>query len=234
MGTPTHQHSFVRVIVHIVVTGYLNGQALIQVTAILCIQCQRGVFRMAGHEELTPSTGHRHIYTSILRLGKQRQFRNLLYIFPAHFRVAAMRHIEHIIKSTENGMQRLQGTMFKDTEHLLIQCILRHSIMMIEPCLRRPADVERRGDMRTRPVEDFSNLIPISHLLKIHLLYRSTGDNHAIVLFTAHLVEIRIKCFHVFYRSVLGSMAFYLHERDFHLKRSIGKQTHQVRFRCNL
>mgnify|MGYP003052182439 CR=1 FL=1 len=68
-------------------------------------------------------------------------------------------------------MQRLQGTMFKDTEHLLIQCILRHSIMMIEPCLRRPADVERRGDMRTRPVEDFSNLIPISHLLKIHLLY---------------------------------------------------------------
>ena len=131
-------------------------------------------------------------------------------------------------------MQRLQGTMFKDTEHLLIQCILRHSIMMIEPCLRRPADVERRGDMRTRPVEDFSNLIPISHLLKIHLLYRSTGDNHAIVLFTAHLVEIRIECFHVFYRSVLGSMAFYLHERDFHLKRSIGKQTHQIRFRCNL
>ena len=71
---------------------------------------------MAGHEELTPSTGHRHIYTSILRLGKQRQFRNLLYIFPAHFRVSAMRHIEHIIMKVDLDGMAMGGIKINDLD----------------------------------------------------------------------------------------------------------------------
>ena len=88
--------------------------------------------------------------------------------------------------------------------------------------------------MRTCPIKDFGNLIPISHLLEIHLFHRSTGNNHTIVLLVTHLVEIGIERFHVLYRRILGGMALDLHKGDLYLKRCIRKQPHQVCFCRNL
>ena len=48
-------------------------------------------------------------------------------------------HIETIIKTTEDGVERFQYPMFKDNEHLLFQRIFRNSIMMIQSGLRSPA-----------------------------------------------------------------------------------------------
>ena len=138
MSTPTYQRAFFRIIVYIIIAGNLYWQAFIQVTAVFRIQCQRRIFRVPRDKELTSTPCHRHIDTSLFRFGKQRQFRNFQNIFPAHFRMTAMRHIETIVKTTEDGMERFQYTMLKDAEHFLFQRIFRNSIMMIQSGLRCP------------------------------------------------------------------------------------------------
>ena len=77
--------------------------------------------------------------------------------------------------------------------------------------------------MRTCPIKDFRNLIPIGHFFEVHLFYRSSGDNHTIILLMTHLIEIRIERFHVFYRCILRRVALNLHKRNLHLKRCIRK-----------
>ena len=176
---------------------------------------------MSGYKEFTSATCHYHIHSRIFRLGKQCQFRHLQDILPTYLCMTAVRYIKTIIKATKNRMVRFQYPMFEDTEHLLFQRIFRNSIMMIEPGLRRPTYIQSRSHMRTCPIKNFRNLIPISHFLEIHLFHRCSRNNHTIILLMTHLVEIRIERLHVFYRCILGGMTFDLHKRDLHLKRSI-------------
>ena len=145
-----------------------------------------------------------------------------------------MGYIKHIVEAPEDGVQGLQRPMREDAEHLLLQRILGHSIKMVQPCLGRPADIQRGSDMRPCPIENFRNLIPIRHLFEVHLLHRCPGDNHAVILLIAHQLKVGVEGFHVFDGRILRRMALDFHERDFHLKRRIGEQTHQVSLRRNL
>ena len=124
--------------------------------------------------------------------------------------------------------------MLEYAEHFLIQRILGYSVMMIKSGLCSPTDIKGGCDMRTRPIEYFHYFIPVSHFFEIQLFYRSTGDNHTVVLLTTHLFKVSIERLHMFYRRILGCMTLDFHERDFHLKRCIGEQTHKICLRGNL
>ena len=88
--------------------------------------------------------------------------------------------------------------------------------------------------MRASPVEDIRQLVPIGYIFILNLFHRSTRDNHAVILMMAHLLEISVECAHVLHRRVLRGVALDLHQRQFDLKRRVGKQTNQVGFRSNL
>ncbi len=131
MSTPTHQHTFVRIIVYIIVTGYLNGQAFIQVTAILRIQCQRRIFRLPVTKNSRPPVPlpyiHQHLSTRKATSVPE----------PSEYLPCALPYDGYAAHRNISSKPRKMGcngcsTMFKDTEHLLIQRILRHSIMMIK------------------------------------------------------------------------------------------------------
>ena len=139
MSTPTYQRAFFRIIVYIIIAGHLYRQAFIEIATVFRVQCQRRIFGVSRDKEFTTAPCHCHIDTGIFRFGKQRQFRNFQNVFPAYFCMTAMRHIETIIKTTEDGVERFQYPMFKDTEHLLFQRIFRNPIMMIQSGLRSPA-----------------------------------------------------------------------------------------------
>ena len=124
--------------------------------------------------------------------------------------------------------------MLEYAEHFLIQRILGYSVVMIKSGLCSPAYIKGGRDMRTRPIEYFHYFIPIGHFFEIQLFYRGTGDNHTVVLLTTHFFKVSIECPHVFYRRILRCMTLDFHERDFHLKRCIGEQTHKIRLCGNL
>ncbi len=98
---------------------------------------------------------------------------NFQNIFLADLRVAAVGNIKHIVKTTENGIQRLQGAMREYAEHFLVQRILGYTVMVVESGLRRPANIKRGRNVRTRPIKYFGYLVPVGHFLKVHLLHRA-------------------------------------------------------------
>ena len=81
---------------------HLYGQSLAEVAAILRVECQGRIFRMARKEYLAALACHHHVHARLLTLGEYIQFRTALYIFATHLRVAAVRHIELIVKTTKD------------------------------------------------------------------------------------------------------------------------------------
>ena len=174
---------------------------------------------MSGHVKLTSATSHNDMYPRIVRLGNNSQPRMFLDIRTAYLRMAAVRHEEHIIETTEDRQltHTLADMMLEDTEHLLVERILGDTIVMIQSCLCCPADIKCRSDMCTCPVEDILNLVPIAHILKFEMLHRCTRNNHSVELFIPHTFEIAIKRLHMFDRRILRSMTFQFHEADLNL-----------------
>ena len=88
---------------------------------------------MSGHEEFTSSAGHHHVYPRISRLGNDLKGRTALYVLAAHLGVTAVRNMENIIKSAEDRqfLETVANVMFKDTEHLPVQRMLGHSVMVV-------------------------------------------------------------------------------------------------------
>ena len=217
MPPPAHQYSLFGVIVPIVVFRHVDGQSLAQVSSVLHVQRQGRVLRVSCHEEFPSSACHDHVDPRFVRLREQCQFLHLQDILPSHLRMPAVRHVEHVVESSEDRVQRLQRMMFEDAEHLFLERIFRHAIVVVESRLRRPADIERRGHVCACPVEYFRNLIPVAHLFEVHLLHGRPCDNHAVILLVPHEFEVRIESLHVFDGRILGRMTFYLHERDLYL-----------------
>ena len=82
-----------------------------------------------------------------------------------------------------------------DAEDLLLRPMLRDAVVIVEPRLRAPADVERREGVLLAPLHDLRDLVPVGDLLKGILLDRRARDDEAVVLLMAHLgkrpVELR-------------------------------------------
>ena len=88
--------------------------------------------------------------------------------------------------------------------------------------------------MSACPVKNLLEFIPVRHLLKLHLLQRSTGHNKSVKLLVSHALKSLIEHLHVLHRGVLGSMAAQLHQLELNLQRRVGEQTYQVRLSSNL
>ena len=109
--------------------------------------------------------------------------------------------------------------MLEDAEHLLFQRILRHTVVVIQPRLSSPADIQCRGHIVSCPLEYLGHLFPIAHLLKVEMLYRCTRDDESIILMLAHLLKVGIEGLHMLYRRILRRMALHLHEAQLYLQR---------------
>ena len=72
--------------------------------------------------------------------------------------------------------------------------------------------------MMACPIEDFSNLVPITDLLKSHVLDRGSCDDEAVVLLVAHILKVGIEGLHVLHGSVLRGVALYFHEAQLYLQ----------------
>ena len=234
MSTPGYQRSLIRIVVIVVVLRQLHIVALAHVALVLLVQGVRRILQVSGNKELSSSSCHHDAYATFWRLSDDVESRHLLYVLAAHLGMAAMRHIEDVIKASEDRLRRIQWFLREDAEHLLVQLILRYSIEVIESRLRTPADIERRGNVGTGPVEYLSDFVPILHILILHCLDRCTCHNHAIKLLLRKFVEILVEHHHVLNRRILGSMTLELHEIHLQLQRGVGEQTHQVGLGGNL
>ena len=234
MGAPGDQRRIIGVVVEIIVLRQIHIITDALVATVFRIKGIRCILQMTCDIELTTCSGHHDTHTTIWRLCNQGQILICQDILTMDLRMTAMRHHKHIIETTEDRQSFLQRILREDAEHLLLQRIFGNTIMIIQACLSRPADIKRTGDMGTGPIEDIGNLIPVVHLFKIKRLYRCTCDDHTIKLLIAHRFEVAVEHHHVFDRRILGGMTTQFHETDLQLQGGVRKETDQVRLSCNL
>ena len=234
MSTPGYQRRLIRVIVIIVVLWQFHIVALAHITLILLVKGIRRILQVSGYEELSSASCHHDAHPAFWRFGNDVKSRHLLNVLTAHLGMAAVRHIEDVIETSEDRLRRIQWLLREDAEHLLVELILRHPIEVIKSSLRTPADIERRGNVGTCPIEYLGDFVPILHILILHGLNRCPRNNHAIKLLLGKFVEILIEHHHVLNRCILGCMTLELHETHLYLQRGIREQTHQVGLGGNL
>ena len=115
--------------------------------------------------------------------------------------------------------------MGKHAEEFLRQGVLFDAVVIIQPGLRPPADVEGGIDMGLAPLHDPADLRPVFHLLKGHGLHRRAGNNHAVKLSVLHLIEHLIELEKMLAGGVFGLVAGGVDEFQLHLQGRIPQQT---------
>ena len=118
--------------------------------------------------------------------------------------------------------------MGEDAEELFAQIIFGDLVVVIQPGLGPPADVERGVDMSFGPFHDLAELIPVVHVGEIQILHRCSGDDHAVILLILDLMEGRIKGRQVLGVSILGNVAQGVEQFYLDLERRVGELAQQL------
>ena len=182
MGTPRYHRCLIRVVMEVIVLRQLYVVSLAHVSFILLIERIRRIFQMTSHEEFASTPRHHDAHATLCRFSDDVQTRHFFDVFPTHLSMAAMWHIEDVIKTTENRQGWIERFLRKDTELLFVKLIFRNTIKVIESSLRTPADIQRRGNVGTCPIEYLLDFRPVLHLFVFHRLDRSTRHDHTVKL----------------------------------------------------
>ena len=89
-------------------------------------------------------------------------------------------------------------------------------------------------DVRLGPFHNGTQLLPVRNLFKLHLLHRSTGDNHSIKVLLTNILKNLIKFEKVVRRGIFRGVGSGLQKFHIHLKRRIAEHTQQLAFGINL
>ena len=116
----------------------------------------------------------------------------------------------------------LHHVMREDAQLLFGQLMILYAVVMVDAGLRAPADVESAEHMLFCPVEDLAKLGPKAHFLEALRLDGGAGDDHAVVVLVADLVERDVEIAHVLHLVIEG-IAIGAQKLDVHLQRRVGE-----------
>ena len=124
---------------------------------------------------------------------------------------------------------RIEDDMLEDPEHLLRQRELVDAVVVEEPSLSAPANVESAGYIGTAPVHYANKFIPIVDLRERHLFDGSASDDEAVILTIADIIESQIERAEMLGSCILGYMAGNHEKVDIDLKRGVAEDPEELR-----
>ena len=92
--------------------------------------------------------------------------------------------------------------MGKDARELPVKKNLFDAEMMIETCLRSPADVQCAVDVRFAPIHQFDEFGPVVDVFKCHAFNGRSRDHHTVEFLIAYFGESAVKALEVALRRV--------------------------------
>ncbi len=154
MSPPVNDRIVIGIVVGIVISGEGNVEAFRQIAAILDVERESRIFGVPRDEKLSAATSHDHINSRILRLGKDCQGFILFDIGSAYLGISAVRNVKQIVESSENRISLVVFMMGEYSEKFFIQRVFGDSVKMVQPGQSSPTNIESRGDVFVRPVEN--------------------------------------------------------------------------------
>ena len=149
-------------------------------------------------------------------------------------RVATVRDQEIIVKTADQRILAVIDLVAVDAGELLLQKLLLQSVVIIEPRLRAPADVEGTGHVRRTPRHNLAKLRPVIHFFIFHLFHRRARDDQSVEVPAPQFVKSVIELLQVVAGGVRGFMCAHPHKGNIHLKRRVGDHAQQIQLRVLL
>ena len=118
------------------------------------VERESRIFGVPRDEKLSAATSHDHINSRILRLGKDCQGFILFDIGSAYLGISAVRNVKQVVESSENRIPLVVFMMGEYSEKFFIQRVFGDSVKMVQPGQSSPTNIESRGDVFVRPVEN--------------------------------------------------------------------------------
>ncbi len=168
------------VVIWIVVGGDGNGETLMFVPQVFLFQGVRVVFPVAGDEDLAAVLGHDGVNPCLRGGGQDAQLRPVFNVLPPDGGVPGVGGVEGVVKAPQQDGALIVRLMGVDPEELLGQGIFGNAVVIEEPRLGGPADVEGGVDVGFAPLHDPAQLLPVVHLFKGQLLHGSPSDDHSV------------------------------------------------------
>ena len=136
-----------------------------------------------------------------------------------------MRQPEHVVAAAKEHVAAARDGVGKDVRELFGQQDLSNAEVMVEPGLRRPADVQGAVDVGLAPVHEFDELGPVVDRLKVHALDRSARDDHAVELLIADVCEGLVEAL----KMALGGVAAHVRAHVNELQRRVAQKARKLR-----
>ena len=95
-----------------------------------------------------------------------------------------------------------------DAGELLREGIFGDAVVVVETCLRTPADVQGAVDMGFAPVHDLADLIPVGDFGEVEFFDGGACDDHAVEVLVFDVVKGAVEGLQVFLGGVFGLMVF--------------------------
>ena len=145
-----------------------------------------------------------------------------------------MGHIEFIVESPKQHAVPVIQVMQEYPGKLFRQYVFLYAVMVVQPRLGAPADMEGAVDMTFRPLHDLAEFVPVVHLFKLHEFDRRTGDDHSVVIIIPDLIEGLVEGQHMFLRNIVRLVGAGLQQLHLHLQRGISQQPCELCFSLDL
>ena len=192
-GPPGEEWFVVWIVIFVIVLRDFNRQTLGKVSLIFAIQSHAVVFRMSHNKDFTSSLCHCKEQTSLFAFRQDCKVFACMDICNGNFCVSGMRRKKYIIKAPDQRILRFSTLCWKSPNIFLSRRFFLQAIKMIETGLRCPAEKDCGSHMLLSPIHDLSQLIPVIHFLKRHLLHRCSCDDHSIKFTFLYIGERFIK-----------------------------------------
>ena len=234
-GAPPDNGGLVGVVVGEVVPGHLDVQPPVHVPPVFLGQGVSVVFQVAQEEELAAVLGFSQRTPRPPPTRPGLPDRGLCGCPPPALPVCReWGVIEPVVKSPEQGGGGFEYPVVKDPKEFLGQGILGNPIVVVEPRLGAPADVQGGVDMGFGPLHDLAQLLPVVHRLKVQVFYRGAGDDQAVVVLVLDLVVGGVEGLQVAPVHVLGVVADGLQQFHLDLQGGVGEFPQQLGLRGDL
>ena len=232
-GNPLHIDLFAG-IVGKVVLGRSHLHALAEVAQIFVFERIAVVLGVPGEEDAAIVPGFDDRAARLFGVCEHGQFIAGVDLLIGDKGMAGMGNIEGIVQPLEQGIVLHELFMRVDAEDLLREELLFQAVVIIEPGLSAPADIERAGDVFFGIVEDLLQLFPVIDLGEGQRFDRRARDDQAVEVRVPDLAEALVETIEMRLGDVLAVVTLHLDQRDIDLQRRVGKQTDELRFGLDL
>ena len=151
------------------------------------------VLGVPEHEELAAVRALHDVQPGLVRLGNNLKVGASLDHFTARLGVPRVHSVEPVIESAHERRGALHQPVLVNTGELCGELPLANAVMVVEPCLRAPANVQRGVHVLKRPIHNALKLRPIINILEIKLLDRRARDDEPVEMLMLNLFERAIE-----------------------------------------